>query len=98
MRGFCIRKRQCCPLINVQYRYFLIVISFISGALLERVDIPVNKVTSCCFGGPDLNELYVTTANKFSSEDLSPDNPLDGSLFRVRGLSTRGAPVSMFNG
>lgn len=59
------------------------------GELVAEVAIPVERVTSCCFGGPGLDELYVTTARP---DDPDPAQPLAGSLFRlrpgVRGLET----------
>jgi sugar lactone lactonase YvrE len=60
------------------------------GVLDELVELPVTKVTACTFGGPNLDELFITT----SREGLEPDDePLAGSLFRaeaeVRGLPTR---------
>ena len=32
------------------------------GQLIETVDLPAARVTSCVFGGPDLDRLYITTA------------------------------------
>jgi sugar lactone lactonase YvrE len=65
-----------------------------SGALSEVIEIPVRLVTSCCFGGEDLSDLYITT----SRENLSPDEePNAGSIFRVR-TGTRGLPVQHFTG
>ena len=31
------------------------------GELVAVVDLPVARITSCCFGGDDLRDLYVTT-------------------------------------
>ncbi len=64
------------------------------GALDEVVDLPVTKVTACTFGGPELDELYITT----SREGLAAgDEPLAGSLFRaVAGVA--GQPVREFAG
>jgi len=33
-----------------------------AGSVIETVDLPAAQVTSCVFGGPDLNRLYITTA------------------------------------
>jgi sugar lactone lactonase YvrE len=33
-----------------------------AGQLIETVDLPAARVTSCVFGGPDLDRLYITTA------------------------------------
>ena len=60
------------------------------GVLDEVVELPVTKVTACTFGGPGLDQLYITT----SREGLEPGaEPLAGSLFRtvpgVRGQAVR---------
>ena len=48
------------------------------------VELPVSQVTSCCFGDPALDTLYVSTAREnFSSERRSAE-PTAGGLFRVR--------------
>ena len=64
------------------------------GELDEVVELPVTKVTACTFGGPRLDELFITT----SRENLQPgEQPLAGSLFRaVAGV--RGLPVREFAG
>jgi len=48
------------------------------GTLVQRIDLPVQCPTSCTFGGPKLNELYVTSARR------QPDQPQTGDLFRIR--------------
>lgn len=60
------------------------------GVLDEVVEVPAAQVTACTFGGPNLDELFITT----SREGLEPgEDPLAGSLFRatvgVAGLPTR---------
>jgi sugar lactone lactonase YvrE len=64
------------------------------GALDEVVELPVTKVTACTFGGPRLDELFITT----SREGLdSSAEPAAGSLFRaVPGVT--GLPVREFAG
>jgi sugar lactone lactonase YvrE len=34
-----------------------------NGALDREIELPVSQVTSCCFGGPSLETLFVTTAS-----------------------------------
>jgi sugar lactone lactonase YvrE len=64
------------------------------GELDEVIDVGARQVTACCFGGPDLDRLYITT----SRENLEPDDdPLAGSLFTVvPGVA--GLPVREFAG
>jgi sugar lactone lactonase YvrE len=64
------------------------------GALDEVVELPVTKVTACTFGGPRLDELFITT----SREGLDTGaEPAAGSLFRARPGVT-GLPVREFAG
>ena len=64
------------------------------GALDEVVELPARKVTACTFGGPNLDQLFITT----SREGLEPgDDPLAGSLFRA-DAGVRGLPVREFAG
>jgi sugar lactone lactonase YvrE len=54
------------------------------GKLTHTVSVPATQVTSCCFGGADMSELFITTAQyAMDAEALSKD-PLAGSLFRVK--------------
>ena len=64
------------------------------GVLDEVIEVPARKVTACTFGGPRLDELFITT----SREGLEPNaDPLAGSLFRVR-VGVSGLPVREFAG
>lgn len=56
----------------------------------QRQRLPLAHPSSLCFGGPDLDELYVTSIS--DSGRLSAGGPLDGRVLRVRGLGRRGAP------
>jgi len=61
------------------------------GAVEARIEVPVEKVTSCCFGGPDLCELFITTA-RGEGEGVLPDQPHAGGVFRIR-MDVPGRPV-----
>jgi len=59
----------------------------LNGKMIEKIDIPVKRVSSVTFGGPELNELFITTAakgfnetNKELNESL---NGYEGMLFRT---------------
>jgi sugar lactone lactonase YvrE len=54
------------------------------GTLTHIVEIPVKQVTSCCFGGGDMSDLYITTAQNGMDSDSLIREPLAGSLFRVK--------------
>ncbi|WVR05528.1 hypothetical protein IAU60_002546 [Kwoniella sp. DSM 27419] len=63
------------------------------------VDFPKAWHMTCCvFGGPDLDELYVTSASSdYIGEDL-PDRSDGGDLFVVRGLGYKGVERNRFRG
>lgn len=55
-----------------------------TGELLDKIELPVPHITSCAFGGPNLDQLLITTAQ----ENLSPDQlsqfPQSGDVFLVQ--------------
>ncbi len=63
------------------------------GELLQTVEIPVEHPTSCAFGGPALDRLFVTSARIGLNENARAVQPLAGALFMietsVRGLADR---------
>ncbi len=52
-----------------------------AGEILHTVRLPVQNVTSCAFGGPNLSTLYITTANEDLTEEELRQQPLAGNLF-----------------
>ena len=64
------------------------------GVLDDVVDLPVTKVTACTFGGPRLDELFITTSRE--GLDLGAE-PAAGSLFRA-APGVKGLPVREFAG
>jgi sugar lactone lactonase YvrE len=65
-----------------------------AGVLDVVVHLPTAQVTACTFGGPRLDELFITT----SREGMGPDDdPLAGSLFRA-DVGVPGRPVREFAG
>ncbi|WP_406516231.1 SMP-30/gluconolactonase/LRE family protein [Streptomyces sp. NBC_00873] len=65
------------------------------GHVLTEVPMPVAQPSSCAFGGPDFDVLYVTTAREGLGPDLA--GPA-GSVLAVRGLGVRGLPAHRFGG
>lgn len=55
-----------------------------TGECLACLDVPARQVTACAFGGPDLTDLYITTARIGLSEADVAAQPLAGGLFRAR--------------
>jgi len=55
-----------------------------SGEVEARIALPASHVTSCTFGGPDLGDLYITTAFAELTEAERAAQPLAGRAFRCR--------------
>ena len=68
-----------------------------TGSLVAEIPIPAHNVSSCAFGGPDLTDLYVTSARKGMSAEQLARYPLSGSLFRIR-TNIQGMPTFEFGG
>ncbi|WP_169581988.1 MULTISPECIES: SMP-30/gluconolactonase/LRE family protein [Microbacterium] len=64
-----------------------------TGERVRTIAIPTAQPTSCAFVGPDLDELWVTSAA--AGQDGDPDA---GSIFRLRGLGATGLPSTRFGG
>jgi sugar lactone lactonase YvrE len=45
--------------------------------------MPVQRPTSCAFGGPELNVLYITSARTELTDNELKEQPLAGDLFRL---------------
>jgi sugar lactone lactonase YvrE len=54
------------------------------GVQLQEIAFPVRQVSCCAFGGPDLGDLYVTTAARGLSAAEREQQPAAGGLFRLR--------------
>ena len=68
-----------------------------SGELLRHLELPMSNVTSCAFGGADLDQLYVTSACQGLDAEARQAQPLAGSLVRV-DPGVRGVPSDAFAG
>ncbi len=53
------------------------------GSLLQTIRIPALRVTSCAFGGENLDELYITTARTRMTATQLAEQPHAGGVFRV---------------
>jgi sugar lactone lactonase YvrE len=65
------------------------------GERLRTIPIPTSQSTSCAFVGPDLDELWVTSAAWQIDADADADA---GSIFRVEGIRAVGVPTASFRG
>jgi L-arabinonolactonase len=68
------------------------------GKIDRVIEMPVKKVTSVMFGGPNLDILYATSMAKPPLARFPGDGVLRGSLFAIRELGVKGVPESRFAG
>jgi sugar lactone lactonase YvrE len=68
-----------------------------SGQLLEEITFSAFNISSCAFGGPDMTDLYVTSARKGMNPRQLAKYPLSGGLFRLR-TDIQGLPTFAFGG
>lgn len=54
------------------------------GTLDRVISLPVSQVSACAFGGPDLRDLYITSASANLDADRLTKEPHAGGLFRCR--------------
>ncbi|RHW30047.1 MULTISPECIES: SMP-30/gluconolactonase/LRE family protein [Oceanobacillus] len=66
-----------------------------TGNLLDSIQLPAPRVTSCVFGGEKLNELYVTSAREGLSKEQLEAYPSSGGLFRIK-LNVQGLRTYSF--
>ena len=71
------------------------VVRFTPDGRIDRIlKFPANKTTSCAFGSPDLNRLYVTSMQNPDGTD----EPDAGVTYVVDGLGVKGLPEPRFAG
>lgn len=63
-----------------------------SGKVVYTLKMPVPQITSVTFGGPNMDELYVTSAKVFYTKEQIEKYPQAGSVFRVTNLGVKGIP------
>lgn len=54
-----------------------------NGELMGRIPLPASRITSCCFGGANYTDLYITSARSGMSDEELQQQPLAGGIFRA---------------
>ncbi|WP_087520312.1 SMP-30/gluconolactonase/LRE family protein [Polaribacter sp. SA4-12] len=54
-----------------------------TGKVLSKIEVPAHNITSCAFGGENLDILYITTASVDMTEKEIKKYPLAGSVYKV---------------
>ena len=62
------------------------------GGVIRIVPLPVPQVTSVAFGGPQMQDLYITTARVGLQSTALADAPLSGGLFMLAAAGQGLAP------
>ena len=65
------------------------------GSIDREINLPVQRPTSCVFGGPEMNLLYITSASAGLSSEERAEQPLAGSIF-VLETAVTGLPEPFY--
>ena len=65
------------------------------GALLEKIPLPVPTPTMCCFGGPDMKTLFITSLRVNVAPEILESHPFTGGILTLQ-TEIEGAPVGRF--
>ncbi|MEX1041577.1 MAG: SMP-30/gluconolactonase/LRE family protein [Pirellulaceae bacterium] len=68
-----------------------------TGDLIAKIELPCPNVTSCCFGGHNFEQLFITTARAGMSPEALEQHPLAGGLF-IAEPGVGGWPTRRFAG
>jgi sugar lactone lactonase YvrE len=61
-----------------------------NGELLHQIHLPVARITSCTFGGSNLQDLYITSAKTGLKQEELAQQPLAGCLFVIKNIGVSG--------
>lgn len=67
----------------------------LTGACIGKIEVNAPHVTSCAFGGREMNQMLITTAKDGLSADELKLYPHSGSLFTVK-LNVAGFPAARY--
>ena len=66
-----------------------------AGEVIARIAVPARQVSSCCFGGPDLRTLFITTSQENYTPRQSAQEPGSGRLFAAE-VDVPGRPADLY--
>ncbi len=55
-----------------------------TGELISKIEVPAHNVSSCAFGGENLETLYITSARVDMTEEEKKKWPQSGNVFEVK--------------
>ncbi len=94
--GSCVDADGC--IWNAEYRGGRLVRYTPDGRIDRTIALPVSQPTCCCFGGPGLDTLYVTSSRQRMTPEALAKEPLAGGVFAVRPGGARGLPEAAYAG
>ena len=68
-----------------------------TATVLAEIELPTSAITACAFGGPSLDQLYITSASFRMSDAEKAEQPHAGGLF-VADPGVRGVASDKFGG
>ena len=68
-----------------------------TATVLAEIDLPAAGVTACAFGGPGLDQLFITSASLRLSDAEKAQQPHAGGLF-VAEVGVRGLAADKYGG
>jgi len=93
--GSCVDADGC--MWNAEYRAARVVRYTPAGTIDRWIALPVSQPTCCCFGGPDLDTLYITSSRQRMAPEALAREPLAGGVFAVRP-GVQGLPEAAYAG
>lgn len=82
---------------NAEYAGGQIVRYAPNGRIDRTIDLPMSHPTSLCFGGPDLQTLFITSGSYTLSPDALAAEPLAGAVIAIHA-GVKGLPEPRFGG
>lgn len=67
------------------------------GKKVDDIELPVSHPTSCCFGGPEMQHLLITTSQRPLSPEQKKAQPLAGVCLQIQ-TNTTGQPEPRYLG
>jgi len=67
-----------------------------TGKVLKRINTPADIPSSCCFGGEELDTLFITTSRKYDTTENIRKFPMSGGIFTVKP-GVKGMITNFFN-
>lgn len=91
--GLCVDKEGC--IWSAHWNGWEVIRYDPQGKPMLKIEVPSQQVTSCCFGGENLNLLFITSARIDLPVETLANQPLAGDVF-VYETETQGQETDFF--